>query len=147
MEFLSFWAFHNWEGKSKLEDLFEIFRATNHCWFRKTLLRFWPHKEPLEILRCRPQSSCPGGAPGRCAKGLVGKVCAACPEGKTLTTGKCGECGAVAVGWAFGLLLVLVCIGVSYYITNREVLGVGQVQTQSGHVRPSFGKQRHRYEA
>jgi len=79
-------------------------------------------QEPLEILRCRPQSSCPGGAPGRCAKGLIGKVCAACPKGKTLAGHKCRNCGATAVGWAWGLLLVLILLVFGYYITNREVL-------------------------
>jgi len=68
-----------------------------------------------------------GNSGGRCAKGLIGKVCAACPKGKTLAGHKCRNCGATAVGWAWGLLLVLILLVFGYYITNREVLGAGQV--------------------
>ena len=68
-----------------------------------------------------------------------------------MASGKCGKCGPVAVGWAFGLLLVLVCITVAYYITNKEVLGVGQVWHVSKTIRSCqvlvSAEQRPRYES
>lgn len=81
-------------------------------------------EEPLEVLQCRPESSCPGGAPGRCNKNLVGTLCAVCLEGETqtLTSSGCEECGAAVVGWLFVIPVVMGFLVVTYYFTNLEVV-------------------------
>lgn len=81
-------------------------------------------EEPLEVLQCRPESSCPGGAPGRCNKNLVGTLCAVCLEGETqtLTSSGCEECGAAVVGWLFVIPVVMGFLVVAYYFTNLEVV-------------------------
>lgn len=81
-------------------------------------------EEPLEVLHCRPESSCPGGAPGRCNKNLVGTLCAVCLEGQaqTLTSSGCEECGATMFGWLVVIPVVMGVLVIAYYFTNMEVV-------------------------
>ncbi|OLQ02861.1 hypothetical protein AK812_SmicGene14236 [Symbiodinium microadriaticum] len=68
---------------------------------------------PLENYRC--QSHCPGGTPGSCDGGRVGRTCSECPDNFYSTGNQCTECGvAMPVLWVLGIG-ILVCGIFSYY--------------------------------
>mmetsp|Transcript_25054 Transcript_25054/g.83597 ORF Transcript_25054/g.83597 Transcript_25054/m.83597 type:complete len:1172 (-) Transcript_25054:119-3634(-) len=79
--------------------------------------------EPLSSFKCRiDMNSCPGGGPGTCNGGRVGRVCAVCPEGQTW-----GDHGCMACAGGFGAVLylaVFACSGsiiFAYYAGNSPL--------------------------
>ncbi|CAE7831424.1 unnamed protein product, partial [Symbiodinium sp. KB8] len=70
---------------------------------------------PLEIYRC--QSHCPGGTPGSCDGGRVGRTCSECPDNFYSTGNQCTECGvALPVLWVLGIGILVCGIFSCYYL-------------------------------
>eukprot|EP00439_Symbiodinium_sp_Y106_P060372 s666_g8.t3 len=74
---------------------------------------------PLETYRC--QSHCPGGTPGSCDGGHVGRTCSECPENFYSTGRQCAECGvALPALWVVGFGMVFCGILGSYYLLTSN---------------------------
>ncbi|CAE7297920.1 unnamed protein product [Symbiodinium sp. CCMP2592] len=74
---------------------------------------------PLEIYRC--QSHCPGGSPGSCDAGRVGRTCSECPENHYSAGNQCVECGvALPALWILGIGILLCGIFSSYYLLASD---------------------------
>ncbi|CAE7031767.1 unnamed protein product, partial [Symbiodinium sp. CCMP2456] len=83
---------------------------------------------PLETYRC--QSHCPGGAPGSCDGGRVGRTCSECPDNFYSSGNQCVECGvALPVLWLLGVGIVVCSIFSSYYLLTSSYTAKASVLT------------------
>ena len=69
---------------------------------------------------------------GNCAGGMAGAPCAFCPEGKSLSDGKCEDCGASVVAWVAAILIGLGACGLAYFFVNMTVAWRHNLTASSG---------------
>uniref|UniRef100_A0A7S0B8G9 Tyrosine-protein kinase ephrin type A/B receptor-like domain-containing protein n=1 Tax=Pyrodinium bahamense TaxID=73915 RepID=A0A7S0B8G9_9DINO len=63
---------------------------------------------PPDVYRCLPAEVCPGGPPGVCTGGRVGRGCSGCPDGQAMDGGECEPCENAGGGWMLALWWFLV---------------------------------------
>eukprot|EP00439_Symbiodinium_sp_Y106_P085235 s126_g27.t3 len=83
---------------------------------------------PLEIYRC--QSHCPGGTPGNCSGGRMGRTCSECFENYYSAGNECVQCGVTLPAlWILGLGLLALGIFSSYYFLTSSYTAKASVLT------------------